>query len=56
MAERHREVDGQQLYVGRFWGPPGAVGVQGVVSGPGFRALADQFPPGTRIELPEAAT
>lgn len=59
VAPRYRDVDGQSLYVGRFWGMPGTVGTRGVVSGPGFRALADEFQPGTRLivtarlELPE---
>lgn len=59
VAERHRDVGGKQLLVGRFWGPPGDVGTQGIAVGPGFQALADDFPPGTRlvvtarVELPE---
>lgn len=45
--------------VGYFWGPEGAEkGHHGIVSGPGFRAVAADYPPGTRlivtarIELP----
>lgn len=45
--------------VGYFWGPEGAEkGHDGIVSGPGFRAVAADYPPGTRlvvtarIELP----
>ncbi|MDX2649286.1 hypothetical protein PV341_38125 [Streptomyces sp. PA03-1a] len=59
VAERHREVGGRQVLVGRFWGPPGTIGAQGIAVGTGFQALADDFPPGTRmvvtarIELPE---
>lgn len=33
-AERHREADGRPILVGRFWGPPGTVGTQGVAAGP----------------------
>ncbi|MEV6854772.1 hypothetical protein AB0M89_13295 [Streptomyces microflavus] len=45
--------------IGHFWGPEDAdKGHHGIVSGPGFRAIASDFPPGTRlivtarIELP----
>jgi hypothetical protein len=34
-----------------FWGPPGGPAHHGVVSGPGFQALASEFPPGTRLTV-----
>ncbi|MEU1800838.1 hypothetical protein [Streptomyces sp. NPDC019937] len=55
----YRHGDPPRL-LGFFWGPEGAEkGSSGVESGPGFRAIAADFPPGTRliitarIELPE---
>ncbi|MYX33435.1 MULTISPECIES: hypothetical protein [unclassified Streptomyces] len=51
VTDRHRDVDGQQLLVGRFWSEPGETGTQGVASGPGFVALADDFPPGARLTV-----
>jgi hypothetical protein len=55
----HRREDPPVL-VGHFWGPEDAgKGHAGIVSGPGFRAVAADFPPGTRlivtarVELPE---
>lgn len=53
-------TDEPQL-LGHFWGPEGAPehAHHGIESGPGFRAIAKDFPPGTRlivtarIELPE---
>lgn len=55
----YRRDDPPKL-VGHFWGPEtGSKGVHGIVSGPGFRATASDFPPGTRlivtarIELPD---
>lgn len=45
----YRREDPPQL-VGHFWGPEGAeAGHDGVVSGPGFMAIAKGFPPGTRL-------
>lgn len=36
--------------VGYFWGPEDAnKGHRGIVSGPGFRAVAEDFPPGARL-------
>lgn len=41
--------DGRKL-LGLYWGPENAEsGRAGVVSGPGFRAYANDFPPGTRL-------
>jgi len=49
--------------IGHFWGPEDAEkGSNFIVSGPGFRAIASDYPPGTRliitarVELPETAT
>ena len=36
--------------IGHFWGPEDVEkGSHGIVSGPGFRAVAVDFPPGTRL-------
>ncbi|WP_393057690.1 hypothetical protein [Streptomyces sp. LN549] len=47
--------------IGHFWGPADAEkGNHGIVQGPGFRAIAADYPPGTRLiitarlELPAA--
>jgi len=55
----YRHEDPPRL-VGYFWGPEDAEkGHSGIESGPGFRAIAKDFPPGTRlivtarIELPD---
>lgn len=42
--------------LGHFWGPPGARPSHGSVSGPGFKALADNFPPGTRLTVTATIT
>jgi hypothetical protein len=42
---------GEPRLLGYFWGPPGARASHGSVSGPGFRALADNFPPGTLLTV-----
>lgn len=41
----------ERRLLGYFWGPPGQRASQGAVSGPGFRALADNFPPGTLLTV-----
>lgn len=41
----------ERRLLGYFWGPPGQRPSQGSVSGPGFRALADNFPPGTLLTV-----
>lgn len=44
-------VSRQESY-GRFWAPEGATtGGSGFIYGPGFKAYADDFPPGTRITV-----
>ncbi|WP_280393096.1 hypothetical protein [Nocardia wallacei] len=54
--ERRTEITVEAKQFGHSWG------YSGLVSGPGFKAFADDFPPGTRlivtarIELPEGAT
>lgn len=43
--------EGRQL-LGYYWGPAGGrTGTSGLVSGPGFRADAADFPPGTRLTV-----
>ena len=42
--------------LGNFWGPPGGPAHHGSVSGPGFRALGDNFPPGTRLTITATIT
>ncbi|MET8746378.1 hypothetical protein [Streptomyces sp. NPDC004728] len=42
--------EGPPRLVGYFWGPEGAdKGNHGIVQGPGFRAVAADYPPGTRL-------
>lgn len=49
---------GNPKVLGNFWGPEGGKGTSGIESGPGFRAIGKDLPPGTRlivtarIELP----
>ncbi|MGY0065192.1 hypothetical protein ACWY4P_53730 (plasmid) [Streptomyces sp. LZ34] len=57
--DSYRREDPPKL-IGYFWGPEGAEeGHSGIVDGPGFKAIAKDFPPGTRlivtahIELPD---
>ncbi|GAB2331769.1 hypothetical protein AB0N20_27445 [Streptomyces griseoincarnatus] len=47
---------GEPRLLGHFWGPPGGPASHGSVSGPGFRALADNFPPGTRLTVTATVT
>ncbi|MFU0240392.1 hypothetical protein ACKI1J_32225 [Streptomyces scabiei] len=42
---------GERRLLGYFWGAPGQQASRGSVSGPGFKALADNFPPGTRLTV-----
>ena len=56
-----RYSDEPPRLIGYFWGPEGTdKGHSGIETGPGFRAIAKDFPPGTRlvvtarIELPQA--
>ncbi|QPL14113.1 hypothetical protein QEH48_gp084 [Streptomyces phage TurkishDelight] len=42
---------GEPRLLGYFWGPPGQRASHGSVSGPGFKALADNFPPGTLLTI-----
>ncbi|WP_413808170.1 hypothetical protein [Streptomyces sp. OE57] len=47
---------GEPRLLGYFWGPPGQRASHGSVSGPGFQALADNFPPGTRLTVTATIT
>lgn len=52
-----RPLPGQEpRLLGYFWGPPGGRASHGSVSGPGFRALGDNFPPGTRLTVTATIT
>ncbi|MCF3960316.1 hypothetical protein [Streptomyces fuscigenes] len=46
----------ERRLLGYFWGPPGGDPTHGAVSGPGFCALADGFPPGTRLTVTATIT